>query len=148
MPNYDKLKVYIQNSIKSNGNREITGFTLQDVLLRIVDELGEGTQPGSGTIKLSDLADININEPQTGQSLIYSEQSKTWFNSAESDKNYIHTQNTPLKEWMITHNLGKYPAVSVIDSAGTEVEGEVQYIDLNNVRLIFSAEFSGKATLN
>lgn len=68
--------------------------------------------------------------------------------SGGNDKNYVHTQEQASKEWTIIHNLGKYPAVSVIDSAGTEVEGEVHYVDLNKVKLIFSAEFSGKATLN
>lgn len=41
MANYDKLRLHIQNYIKGNGNREITGFLLQDVLLSIVDTLGD-----------------------------------------------------------------------------------------------------------
>lgn len=41
MPNYDELRLYIQNSIKGNGNKEITGFLLQAVLLYMVDVLGD-----------------------------------------------------------------------------------------------------------
>lgn len=64
------------------------------------------------------------------------------------DKNYFHVQSTASTEWIINHNLGKYPSVTVIDSAGTEVNGEVNYTSLNTVTIKFSAAFSGKATLN
>ena len=49
MTNYDKLRLHIQNYIKGNGNREITGFLLQDVLLSIVDTLGDDIIKLSGT---------------------------------------------------------------------------------------------------
>ena len=64
------------------------------------------------------------------------------------DQNYLHIQSVASTEWNITHNLGKYPSVTVIDSAGSEVIGEVQYVDLNTVKIKFEAGFSGKATLN
>jgi hypothetical protein len=38
--------------------------------------------------------------------------------------------------------------VTVVDSAETVVYGEIQYINKNNLRIIFSAEFAGKAYLN
>lgn len=65
-----------------------------------------------------------------------------------SDKNYEHVQATPSSVWNIPHNLGKRPAVSVLDSAGTEVTGQVDYIDINNVTITFQAAFSGSAILN
>ena len=65
-----------------------------------------------------------------------------------ADKNFIYDQGTPSAEWNIEHNLGKKPSVVVFDSAGTEVIGDIKYIDDNNVRITFSAGFSGKATLN
>ena len=37
---YDQLRLKIQNSIKGNASREITGFLLQEVLLSMVDILG------------------------------------------------------------------------------------------------------------
>lgn len=64
------------------------------------------------------------------------------------DQNYLHTQSVASDEWSINHNLGKYPSVAVIDSAGSEVIGEVEYIDLNNLKIKFAGSFSGKATLN
>lgn len=68
--------------------------------------------------------------------------------STGDDKNYFHVQSIASTEWIINHNLGKYPSVTVIDSAGTEVNGEVNYTSLNTVTIKFSAAFSGKATLN
>lgn len=65
-----------------------------------------------------------------------------------ADKNFVHDQGTPATEWNIEHNLGKKPSVVVYDSAGTEVIGDIKYIDDDNVRISFSAAFSGKATLN
>ena len=64
------------------------------------------------------------------------------------DKNYLHVQDIASAEWNINHNLGKYPSVTVIDSAGSEVIGEIEYIDTNNVKIKFASGFSGKATLN
>ena len=64
------------------------------------------------------------------------------------DKTYLHEQSVPSKEWNVQHNLGKYPAVTVVDSAGTEVVGSVEHIDHNTVKLTFSGAFSGKAFFN
>lgn len=64
------------------------------------------------------------------------------------DKHYEHNQILPNEIWNIQHNLDKFPSITVIDSADTVVYGEMQYIDKNNLRVIFSGEFSGKAYLN
>lgn len=66
----------------------------------------------------------------------------------EGDKNYTFTQGTPSSVWTINHKLGKLPAVSVMDSAGTQVLGDVEYIDDDTCLLRFDYAFSGKATLN
>jgi hypothetical protein len=65
-----------------------------------------------------------------------------------SDKNFVFSQNTPSTLWTVTHNLGKYPSVSVIDSAGTLCFGEVKYISLNQLTISFGWAFSGKVSLN
>jgi hypothetical protein len=68
--------------------------------------------------------------------------------AALGDKNYIHDQGVSASVWTITHNLNKYPSVTVKDTAGTEVEGEVIHISVNQLTITFSAGFSGVATLN
>ena len=64
------------------------------------------------------------------------------------DKNYVHNQTVASDEWIVVHNLNKYPAVSIIDSANNEVVGEVIYDNVNQVTIKFVSAFKGKATLN
>lgn len=64
------------------------------------------------------------------------------------DRHHTHKQAQAAKVWTVAHNLGKRPAVTVVDSAGTVVIGEVDYLDDNTVRLTFCAAFSGTAYFN
>lgn len=64
------------------------------------------------------------------------------------DKSFVFTKRSAEDIWEIRHDLNKMPSVIVQDSAGNTVMGEIEYIDENNVRLIFNGAFSGKAYLN
>lgn len=64
------------------------------------------------------------------------------------DKTYIHDQMVSSEVWIITHNLNKYPSITVINSAGSVSFGEIDYVSLNEISITFSAGFSGKAYLN
>ena len=64
------------------------------------------------------------------------------------DKTYIYTQMVAADIWTIQHNLNKYPSITVVDSAGSCVVGEVDYKDMNTLTVTFSGAFSGKAFLN
>lgn len=61
---------------------------------------------------------------------------------------YIHEQIFSSSEWYITHNLNKYPSVTIVDSAGTVVIGDIEYVSTSVVKVIFKSAFSGKAYLN
>ena len=65
-----------------------------------------------------------------------------------NDKNFVYVQATSSDVWEIEHNLDKYPSVTVVDSGGSVVVGEIVYINKNNVRITFTSAFSGKAYLN
>ena len=58
---------------------------------------------------------------------------------------YVHNQSTSASIWTISHNLGFFPSVTVVDSGGTTVIGDVSYITENQVSITFSAAFGGKA---
>lgn len=60
---------------------------------------------------------------------------------------HVHTQGTPSATWTITHALGGYPSVTVVDSAKTLVFGEVNYLSTSQVVVNFSSAFSGYAYL-
>ena len=66
----------------------------------------------------------------------------------DSDKHFEYVQDVPSATWEIEHNLGKEPSITVVDSAGTMVEGDCEYVNANKVILSFSSAFSGKAYLN
>lgn len=68
--------------------------------------------------------------------------------SAVSDSHYEHNQTSASALWNITHNLGKFPSVTVVDSGNSVVVGEVEHITNNTLRILFRASFSGKAYLN
>lgn len=63
-------------------------------------------------------------------------------------ESYTHTQASAAATWTITHNLGKYPSVTIVDSGGDQVLGEVEYTSVNQLVVSFSAAFAGKAYLN
>lgn len=65
------------------------------------------------------------------------------------DKTYVFVSPTPaVNVWTVTHNLDKYPSVSVVDSANTVVFGQVDYINTNQLTITFLFAFTGKAYMN
>ena len=68
--------------------------------------------------------------------------------SSQGTPTFIFNQGVASTTWNVNHNLGKFPSVTVIDTANTVVNGEYEYIDNNNITLKFSAAFAGKAYLN
>lgn len=61
---------------------------------------------------------------------------------------YVHSQNTASAVWTITHNLGFVPNIRIEDSAGSDVEGDVDVIDTNTLQVTFTAAFGGVAYLS
>ncbi len=65
-----------------------------------------------------------------------------------SDLGYVHNQNVASSTWTISHGLGFIPNITVVDSAGSVVEGSYNYPNSSTVVLTFSGAFSGKAYLS
>lgn len=63
-------------------------------------------------------------------------------------KTYVHVQDAAAAVWTITHNLGYYPSVTIVDSAGSEVVGDITYPDQNTVTATFGGAFGGRAYLS
>lgn len=61
---------------------------------------------------------------------------------------FVHNHLAVDSSWTITHNLGKKPSVTVVDSAENWVIGDVVYINDNELVVSFSSAFSGRAYLN
>ena len=85
------------------------------------------TPPASPAVTLNQITVGGINQPSVA---------------------YHHTQGTSSAVWTITHNLGWYPNVTVQDSGGSIVEGEISYTSSNALTVTFSGAFSGDAYLS
>jgi hypothetical protein len=92
---------------------------------------------GGGTGDGTDEVWIGASEPDPPTEL--------WFDtdavpaSATSAGSYVHDQAVASATWTITHSLGFYPNVTVISSAGSEVEGAISYTDANVMSIALSA---------
>lgn len=64
------------------------------------------------------------------------------------DFSYVHDQMIPSATWTIVHGLNGYPNITVVDSSGREVVGEVTYVDANTISVQFASSFGGKAYLS
>ena len=64
------------------------------------------------------------------------------------DLSYVHNQIIASNIWTVIHSLNKYPSISVVDSAGTTIIGDADYVDSNTLTITFIGSFSGKAFLN
>lgn len=105
------------------------------------------TISNGGTIK--DIENTDGNLTIVGTTIKTINVSPSLLNLIDSaDKNWIYTQNTPNNVWSITHPLNKFPSISIKDSAGTNVYGEINYIDISTLTITFNSSFSGVAILN
>lgn len=89
------------------------------------------------------LTDNNGTPKKVGNTLMINE-----VVSAQADVHFEHHQSTPSSTWSINHMLNKFPSVSIVDTSGNVVYGDIQHIDNNNLTINYSAAFSGKAYLN
>lgn len=62
---------------------------------------------------------------------------------------YVHTQSSASATWTVIHNLGYFPGgVSVVDSAGSKVYGDVTHTSVNQLVINFTAGFGGKVYIS
>jgi hypothetical protein len=66
----------------------------------------------------------------------------------ESDKNFVHFQETASQTWNIEHSLNKKCTVNITDSDGNSVIAAIKWIDDDNVQINFNMPFIGYAYFN
>jgi len=65
------------------------------------------------------------------------------------DKYYEHVQGVASDTWVVIRNLGKYPALRAVDSAGTSIPiVEITDTDVNSCTLHLAFSASGKVFCN
>ena len=115
-----------QNDISKFGHFNITSYTAGAT----VSTLNLTNIGGNGNLDLNKFYDFAV------------------FTLSSTDKTFEFTQGVPALVWTIQHNLNKFPSVSVVDTANTVVNSQVDYIDENNITINNTAQFAGKAYLN
>lgn len=89
---------------------------------------------------------IVVTDPNANE-VIVTDDGATVISFGIDDKTFAHAF-TNANIVSVAHHLNKHPAVTVVDSAGNEVEVDVHYIDLNNLTVSFGASFSGSVYCN
>jgi len=56
-----------------------------------------------------------------------------------------HVQSTPEATWLVNHNFGKFPVVSVLTPGGLEVDAEVANLSSNTAEIRFASPQNGRA---
>ena len=102
-------------------------------------------------VKLTDndatVSSVRINAG-TGMSITQPSANNITLASLNDDANFVFTQGVPSATWNITHNLGKFCSVTVVDTSKQIVIGDITYTNDNSLTITFSAPFSGEAFLN
>ena len=65
-----------------------------------------------------------------------------------ADKTFVFTQAVPATDWVVNHNLNKFPSVTTVDTTGSHIIGDVQHIDANSFKITFNVPFSAKVYAN
>ena len=123
------------------GTQGIAGFGAQGT---IGSQGIQGVQGGG--VSLQDVEDLIANSALVTTDGLSEGTTNKYFTVGRVS--YEHIQDEVNKDWLIVHNLGFKPNVTVIDSAGTIYEGEIAYTNTNSLTVSFSAAFSGKAFLS
>jgi hypothetical protein len=108
---------------------------------------------GNGNVQLINKEDVskkqnNLDFDGTGNKYPTVDGVNDAISKIKEDKNFIYNQTNPSAVWNVTHNLEKRPTTTVVDTAGSHVVGQIDYINENEVIITFGASFSGYAYFN
>lgn len=154
LPNGEKKKSYRLEVVNGEVNFDVVNSMLQEegkLKIEVVAQDAEGFIWKSDTIQFEVGDAINaVNEVEEAlpDFVTKAQEILDDLKIYGSDKYYMFVQSVASDTWTITHNLKKYPSVTITDSAGTVVEGEVNYLDENTVMIKFNGSFAGKAIFN
>lgn len=113
---------------------------------------GETTVNDSDVTLLDDYSNLDVTkniETQQDLNQVLSNILQTILNNQTvGDKTYTHDQFLASTKWEFNHNLNKVCAITVKDTAGSEVEGKILVNNGTKVIIEFNFPFSGTATLN
>lgn len=111
------------------------------IVTRVNSSNGEIFVKPQNGFELRELHDVLITSPTNKQVLSYDSATGLWKNASPADVQpvaFAYTPNDSMQVWVVTHNLGFHPNVTVVDNAGNEYEGDIVYNSINQVTVTFS----------
>jgi len=123
--------------------------TSSEVVLGIFEASGVSGNTLTGVTAAEGFSDVNLASGTTIQ-LRWTAKDASEIQAAINDleTTYVFQQMTAASTWTITHNLDRYPSVTIVDSGGDQVFGDLVYTSANQLTLSFSAAFGAIAYLN
>ena len=64
------------------------------------------------------------------------------------NSSFVFTQQTPATTWDIVHGMALNTNVRIEDLAGTDIQGSIEYLDNNRLKIYFNQPVAGKAYLS
>ena len=122
--------------MKSIG-KHIWAFAVS-ITSKLYDSTGSSGSP-------KDSVNVDLSSSSTGYAKTLTTDGNTisW-----TDATFIHLQSSASTSWVITHNLNRFPSVTVVTSVGVVVIGNITYNSANQLTISISDANSGKAYLN
>jgi hypothetical protein len=61
---------------------------------------------------------------------------------------FVHNQGSASTTWAVTHNLGRFPSVTIVTDSNVVIIGDITYNSTNQLTISLATADSGKAYLN
>lgn len=65
----------------------------------------------------------------------------------QSGGNAVFNHDSPSDSWVVHHNLGLFPVVTVVDNENRQMLVDVQYVDENTITIFLAQALTGKVYL-
>jgi hypothetical protein len=111
------------------------------IVTRVNSSNGEIFVKPQNGFELHELHDVALTSPTNKQVLSFDSATGLWKNASATDIQpvaFAYTPNDSMQVWVVTHNLGFHPNVTVVDNAGNEYEGDIVYNSINQLTVTFS----------
>ena len=139
------LKIYFANKMRGGCCNPLPPISLPELLIALKQAfMSPATTEQAGIVRLS--TEEEVSQLTSKNSVITAYDLGVAIRKLTGT--FIHYQNTPSSEWLIVHNLDKFPSVSVVDDNNKEVGIDVEYIDNNTCRVLLNTPETGMAYLN
>lgn len=101
---------------------------------------------GNGIVSITKTSTVGLVDTYT---VLYDNGTTSTFQITNGANGYTFEQGIASSIWIIEHDMGKRPSVTIVDSAGNmQIPNEITYDSDTQITVTFLSAFAGKAYLN